>query len=79
MPSAGSNYSDIDFVLKKHENYYPQGFLKEYKYTIKGKRVIRYIADNLKIPSVESDEEINEKFDKNILKLKIAIVSFLRE
>ena len=38
VPKVGSNYAClavmlIDFVLKKDENYYPQKFLKECKYT----------------------------------------------
>ena len=45
-----SNYTclaviSLDTALKKDENYYPQVFLKEYKY-IK-KKVIRHINDNL--------------------------------
>ena len=37
VPDVGSNYTYlaiilIDFVLKKDENYYPQVFLKEFKY-----------------------------------------------
>ena len=43
MPNVCSNYSDIDFVLKKDENYYPQGFLKECKYTIKEYKSINLI------------------------------------
>ena len=60
IPKIGSNYSCltvilIDFVLKKSENYYPQVFLKEWKYTEKGKTVIGYITDTLKISSDDSD------------------------
>ena len=47
----------LDSPLKKDENYYPQGFLKERKYI--EKKVIRHINDNLSefSSSNESDEE----------------------
>ena len=61
-PKAGSNYifwSVIwtDSVLKKDKKYFPQVFLREFKYIEKGKKVIKYITDDLKISSDESDEE----------------------
>ena len=49
----------IDFVLKKDENYYPQVFLKEYKYIEKEKKVTEHVADDLENPS-DSDESDKE-------------------
>ena len=47
----------LDSALKKDNNYYPQAFLKDCKYT--EKKVIRHIHDNLSdfSSSDESDEE----------------------
>ena len=45
----------IDFVLRKGEKYYPQVFSKECKYIEKGKKVIRYVTDDLKFSFDESD------------------------
>ena len=50
MHKAGSNYTClavmlIGFVLKKDENYYPQMFLKEWKYI--EKKVIRHVTVDL--------------------------------
>ena len=50
MHKVHSNYTCwavilIGFVLKKDENYYPQVFLKEPKYTEKEKMVIRYVRE----------------------------------
>ena len=52
MAKSRSNYTCLvvtltNFVLKKDENYYPQVFLKECKYTEKEKKVIRHITDDL--------------------------------
>ena len=46
----------IDSVLKKDENYFLQKFLKECKYMEKEKRMIRYITDDFKFSSDDSDE-----------------------
>lgn len=46
-----------DSVLKKHENYFPQVFLKELKYIEKKKKGIRHITDELEIFSGDSDEK----------------------
>ena len=35
----------LDSALKKDENYYPQGFLKECKYIEKERKVITHITD----------------------------------
>ena len=51
----------IDFVLEKDENYYPQIFLKECKYIKKGKIVIRYISNDLKVLSDDSDQILLNK------------------
>ena len=65
MPKVGSNYIClvvilIDFVLIKYENYYyPQVFLKESKYIEKGKKVIKYINDDLEISSDDFRLRIN--------------------
>ena len=48
----------FDSALKKDDNYYPQVFLKECKYT--EKKVVRHIIDNLESSSDDSyysDEE----------------------
>ena len=48
----------LDSALKKQDNYYLQVFLKKCKYI--GKKVIRYINDNLNdffSSTVDSDEE----------------------
>ena len=47
----------IDFVLKEDENFYPQVFLKEYKYIEKDEKVIRCITDDLKFFSDNSSED----------------------
>ena len=49
IPKVGSNYTClaviwIDFVLEKYENYHPQAFLEESKYTEKEKRMVRYVT-----------------------------------
>ena len=50
LSKAGSNYTclaviTIDSALKKDENYYPQVFLKECKYT--EKEVIRQVTEDI--------------------------------
>ena len=62
IPKPGSNYICLavvtsDSALKKDENYYPQVFLKECKYTKKEKKVISHITDDLEINPFDSDEE----------------------
>ena len=49
--------NNLESALKNDESYYPQVFLKEYKYI--DKKVIRHINDNLSdfSSSDESDEE----------------------
>ena len=38
---------DLDSAVNKDRNYYPQVFLKEFKYIENEKKVIRNIYDNL--------------------------------
>ena len=44
----------MDSALKKHDNYYPQVFLKECEYI--EKKVIRHIIDVVESYSDDSDE-----------------------
>ena len=58
---ASSNYICLSVILidtenKKDENYFLQKFLKECKYMEKEKRMIRYITDDFKFSSDDSDE-----------------------
>ena len=60
IPKADSNHTCLaaiflDSALKKDENYYPQVFLKEYKY-IETKE-IRHITQDIEIFYSDSDEE----------------------
>ena len=69
----------IDSVLKKDDKYYPRVFLKECRYIIKEKKKHRHIKEELKISLDEYDKESDKKtWQKNRLKLNIAIMSFLR-
>ena len=54
-------------------------FLKECRYIIKEKKKHRHIKEELKISLDEYDKESDKKiWQKNRLKLNIAIMSFLR-
>ena len=60
IPKTDSNHTYLaviflDSALKKDENYYPQVFLKEYKYI--EKKEIRYITQDIEMFSSDSDEE----------------------
>ena len=62
MSEAGSNYICwsailIDSVLWKVEKYYSQVYFKKSIYIKKEKKMIRYITDDLKNCSDDSDEE----------------------
>ena len=46
----------INPVFRTGNNYYPQVFLEECKYVVKGKKMRKYIIDDLKISS-DSDRE----------------------
>ena len=52
----------IHFVCKKDKNYCLQMILKEWKYLVKEKKRIKYIADGVKFSSDESDESDEEYF-----------------
>ena len=70
IPKVDSNHTclaviNLDSALNNDRNYYPQEFLKEYKY-IK-KKVIRYIIDDLESLSDNSDD--SDDLMKNKLKL----------
>ena len=60
----------IDSVFRKGKNYYPQVFVEECKYVVKGKKMPEYITANIEVFSDTdrdiSDEEIfnEEKSDK---------------
>ena len=47
--------SNINNVLKKAKNYYPQVFSEECEYIKKEKKAIRYITDDLKSSDDDSD------------------------
>ena len=78
----------LDSALRKDENYYPQVFLKEFKYIEKG--VLRHIINDLQSSSDDSDEELikdvklmflekiifeNEFFEGAILKMRSGCLS----
>ena len=46
----------IDSALRAGSNYYPQVFLKEWKYLVKEKEMPKYIIDKIEISS-DSDRE----------------------
>ena len=45
--------SNVEFVLRKDENYYQQVFLKECKYIEREKKTIRYITDDLEVSTYD--------------------------
>lgn len=49
----------LDFTLKKDDNYYPHGILRECKYI--ERKVVRYINDNLSACSSSDDESNAEQ------------------
>ena len=46
----------LNSVFGTGKNYYPQVFLEEYKYFVKGKKIPKYIIDHIEISS-DSDRE----------------------
>ena len=63
VPNLDSNHTcsaviSLDSALKKDGNYYPQVFIKEYKYI--EKKVVRHSHDNLSDFSYSSDESDEE-------------------
>ena len=51
----------IDSVLRTSSNYYPQVFLEECKCVVEGKKMPKYIIDNIDISSYSDEENSNEK------------------
>ena len=67
IPKVDSNHTclaviSLDSALNKDGNYYPQAFLKEYKYT--EKKVIRHINDNLS--DFSSDDNSDDYMKKSV-------------
>ena len=50
----------IDSVFRTGKNYYPQVLLEEFKSVIKGKKIPKYISDDIEISS-DSDEENSDE------------------
>ena len=72
MAKVDSNYTclaviEIDFILKKDENYYPQIFLIESKYIEKEKMALRYITDDLENYFEDSDESDEKEIKRGFL------------
>ena len=72
MAKVDSNYTclaviEIDFILKKNENYYPQIFLIECKYIEKEKMALRYITDDLENSFEDSDESDEKEIKRGFL------------
>ena len=72
MAKVDSNYTclaviEIDFILKKDENYYPQIFLIECKYIEKEKMALRYITDYLENYFEDSDESDEKEIKRGFL------------
>ena len=72
MAKVDSNYTclaviEIDFILKKNENYYPQIFLIECKYIEKEKMALRYITDDLENYFEDSDESDEKEIKRGFL------------
>ena len=45
----------IDSIYRKDKDYYPQVFLNECKYVVKEKKISKFITDDIKISSDDSD------------------------
>ena len=54
----------IDSVFRTGKNYYPQVFLEECKYVVKGKMMPEYITDDIEILS-DSDRENSDEENSN--------------
>ena len=54
----------IDSVFRTGKNYYPQVFLEEFKYVVKGKMMPEYITDDIEILS-DSDRENSDEENSN--------------
>ena len=51
----------IDSVFRTGNNYHPQVFLKEYKYVVKEKKMLKYITDDIEISSYSNREDSSEE------------------
>ena len=51
----------IDFVFRTGENYYPQVFVEECKYTVKEKKLPEYITYYIEISSDDSNREDSDE------------------
>ena len=61
----------IDTVFRTGSNYYPQVFLEKCRYVVKGKKMLKYITEDIE----NSDEEILMKrilMKKNLMKKILA-------
>ena len=54
----------IDSVFRTGKNFDPQVFLEECKYVVKGKKIPKYIIDNVKISS-DTDRENSDEENSN--------------
>ena len=54
----------IDSVFRTGKNFDPQVFLEECKYVAKGKKIPKYIIDNVKISS-DTDRENSDEENSN--------------
>ena len=55
---------DIDSVLKIDKRAYPQAYLEQCKYTLKKRKTVNYIDDE--IIDEESDSDIDDAVDSHI-------------
>ena len=51
----------IDAVYRKGKDYYPQVFFNECKYVVKEKKMSKFITDDIKVSSDDSDGENSDK------------------
>ena len=82
IPKVDSSHNcsavvSLDSALNIDGNYYPQVFLKQYKYL--EKKVNRHIIDDLESSSDDSDEEKIKAMKLMFLEKKILKMYFLRE
>ena len=66
MPKEGSHCIclssiSIESVFRMGKNYYPQMLLEKCSYIAKEKKMPKYITDNVKISSDDSDESNEEQ------------------
>ena len=69
IPKEGSQFICwsvilIDSVFRAGKNYYPQVFLEECKYFVKGKKMPEYITGDIEI-SADSDREDSDEESSN--------------